>query len=140
MSRVTTLERVHVPESVASLADWLAGGQGMSRGRVVLADNLQVLAQLPDESVDLIYVDPPFNTGKRQTLQSMRTVRDQDGDRVGFQGRRYRTVKLATSSYLDVWDDYFAFLEPRLRQFNRALKRTAALYFHIDTTALHYCN
>src|ERR1700730_300096 len=76
-------------------------------GRIVLADNLRVLAGLPDDSVDLIYVAPPFNTGRRQTLERLRTVRDEaDGDRTGFQGRRYRTLRLGTSSYLDVFDDY----------------------------------
>ena len=62
-------------------------------GRIVLADNLAVLAQTPEASIDLIYVDPPFNTGRRQTLARLRTVRDEtNGDRTGFQGRRYRTV------------------------------------------------
>ena len=94
-------------------------------GRIVLADNLEVLARLADDSIDLIYVDPPFNTGRRQTLERLRTVRDDaDGDRVGFQGRRYRTFRLGTSSYLDVFDDYLEFLEPRLREFHRVLKST----------------
>jgi site-specific DNA-methyltransferase (adenine-specific) len=62
-------------------------------GRIVLADNLAVLAGLPDESIDLIYIDPPFNTGKRQTLRRLRTIRDEEaGDRTGFGGRRYRSI------------------------------------------------
>src|SRR4030081_3208662 len=86
-------------------------------GRIVLADNLELLAGLADASIDLIYVDPPFNTGRRQTLERLRTVRDDtDGDRVGFQGRRYRTFRLGTSSYLDVFDDYLEFLAPRLAE------------------------
>src|ERR1700737_1013550 len=102
-------------------------------GRIVLADNLQVLAGLADDSIDLIYIDPPFNTGRRQTLESPRTVRDDaDGDRVGFKGRRYRTVRLGTSSYLDVFDDYLDFLEPRLTEFHRVLKATGTLYVHLD--------
>ena len=85
-------------------------------GRIVLADNLRVLAEMSDESVDLIYVDPPFNTGRRQTLASIRTVRDEtDGDRRGFQGRRYRTLRLGTSSYLDIFDDYLEFLKQHFR-------------------------
>ena len=47
-------------------------------GRIVLADNLAVLATLPDGSIDLIYVDPPFNTGRRRTLRRLRTVRDEE--------------------------------------------------------------
>jgi site-specific DNA-methyltransferase (adenine-specific) len=109
-------------------------------GRVVLADNLAVLAETPDASIDLIYVDPPFNTGRRQTLESLRTVRDEsDGDRVGFQGHRYRTMRLGSSSYLDVFDDYLMFLEPRLREFARVMKDTGTLYVHLDYREVHYC-
>jgi site-specific DNA-methyltransferase (adenine-specific) len=109
-------------------------------GRIVLADNLQVLGSVADDSVDLVYVDPPFNTGRRQTLESLRTVRDDvDGDRTGFQGRRYRTVRLGSSSYLDVFDDYLEFLEPRLREFQRILKPTGTLYVHLDFREVHYC-
>jgi site-specific DNA-methyltransferase (adenine-specific) len=112
----------------------------MQRGRIVLADNLAVLAQTADESVDLIYVDPPFNTGRRQTLESVRTVHDEiAGDRVGFQGRRYRTLRLGTSSYLDAFDNYLEFLEPRLREFRRVLKSTGTLYVHLDYREVHYC-
>jgi site-specific DNA-methyltransferase (adenine-specific) len=111
-----------------------------SVGRVVLGDNLDVLAGIADESIDLIYVDPPFNTGRRQTLERLRTVRDQaNGDRVGFQGRRYRTLRLGISSYLDIFDDYLEFLEPRLREFHRVLKMSATLYVHLDFREVHYC-
>jgi site-specific DNA-methyltransferase (adenine-specific) len=109
-------------------------------GRIVLADNLRVLAETPDDSVDLIYVDPPFNTGRRQTLTSIRSVRDEvQGDRRGFQGRRYRTLHLGTSSYLDIFDDYLEFLEPRLQEFQRVLKPTGTLYVHLDFREVHYC-
>jgi site-specific DNA-methyltransferase (adenine-specific) len=112
----------------------------VNESRIVLADNLDVLASVADESVDLIYVDPPFNTGRRQTLESLRTVRDEaDGDRTGFQGRRYRTFRLGTSSYLDVFDDYLEFLEPRLTAFRRVLKATGTLYVHLDYREVHYC-
>lgn len=108
--------------------------------RVVLADNLAVLSSLADESVDLIYVDPPFNTGKRQTLTRIRTVRDEEaGDRVGFQGNRYRTMQLGKTGYLDVFDDYLAFIEPRLLEFRRVLKQSGSLYLHVDSREVHYC-
>ncbi len=111
----------------------------MHRGRIVLADNLAVLADTPDDHIDLIYVDPPFNTGQRQTLERLKTVRDEaDGDRAGFQGRRYRTLKLGASSYEDIFDDYLAFLEPRLREFRRVLKPTGSLYVHLDYREVHY--
>jgi DNA modification methylase len=106
---------------------------------VVLGDNLDVLASLPDACIDLIYVDPPFNTGKRQVLQRLKTTRDTDGDRVGFQGQRYRTVRLGNSSYVDVHDDYLTFLEERLVACRRVLKPTGSLYFHVDYREVHYC-
>ena len=108
-------------------------------GRVVLADNLKVLAELPDDSVDLIYVDPPFNTGQARVLQQIRTTRDDEGDRLGFQGRRYRTLRLGRSRYVDVHDDYLAFVEPRIVEFRRVLKSSGSLYFHIDYREAHYC-
>ena len=112
---------------------------GQAAGRVVVADNLAVLADLPDDSIDLIYVDPPFNTGKRQTLQRLKTIRDDGGDREGFQGRRYRTVRLGRSSYVDVHDDYLTFVEERMVECRRVLKPTGSLYFHIDYREAHYC-
>lgn len=110
-----------------------------ARGEVVLADNLEVMRSLPSESIDLIYVDPPFNTGKAQTLTRLQTVADRDGDRTGFQGRRYRTVKLGSTSYLDIHDDYLTFLEPRFEEMKRLLRPTGSLYFHIDYREVHYC-
>src|SRR6185369_2846313 len=96
--------------------------------------------QTAAESVDLIYVDPPFNTGRRQTRERLRTVRDDvDGDRTGFQGRRYRTELLGTSSFQDVFDDYLAFLEARVREFHRVLKPSGSLYLHVDPREVHYC-
>jgi site-specific DNA-methyltransferase (adenine-specific) len=108
-------------------------------GRVIRADNLAVLSATRDQSIDLIYVDPPFNTGQTRVLDSIRTVADDNGDRTGFQGRRYRTIRLGTSRYIDVFDDYLAFLEPRLREFHRVLKASGSLYLHLDYREVHYC-
>src|SRR5438067_1683054 len=104
-----------------------------------MADNLDVLSKLHDASVDLIYVDPPFNTGGTRTLERIRTIQDdRGGDRLGFQGRRYRTVRVGRASYLDVFDDYLEFLEPRLCEFRRVLKQTGSLYVHLDYREVHY--
>ncbi len=85
--------------------------------QIYFGDNLQVLRGLKDESVDLIYIDPPFNTGKRQARTQIKTVRNTDnGDRTGFLGQRYETVKLGSKSYRDIFDDYLGFLEPRLEE------------------------
>ena len=108
-------------------------------GEIHLADNLTVLRALPSSSVDLIYIDPPFNTGRLQSLDRIRTVRSDEGDRTGFAGRRYATEKLGSQAYLDVFDDYLAFLEPRLREANRVLASHGSLYFHIDYREVHYC-
>jgi len=105
---------------------------------VVLGDNLSVLTTLDDGSVDLIYIDPPFNTGKRQTLQRLKTVRDLDGDRTGFGGQRYRTVKVGSQSFGDVFDAYLQFMEPRLCEMRRVLKASGTLYVHLDYREVHY--
>lgn len=107
--------------------------------RIYFGDNLAVLRDLPDESVSLIYIDPPFNTGKAQTRKSLRTLRAEEGDRVGFQGRRYTTVKLGEQAYQDIFDDFLAFLEPRLLEAHRVLTANGSLYFHIDYREVHYC-
>ncbi|MEA2574007.1 MAG: adenine-specific DNA-methyltransferase [Chloroflexia bacterium] len=106
---------------------------------IYYADNLPVLQGLPDASVDLIYIDPPFNTGKKQQRNSLQTVRSENGNRTGFGGRRYGTVNLATQVYADAFDDYLAFLQPRLLEAHRLLAPTGSLYFHIDYREVHYC-
>jgi site-specific DNA-methyltransferase (adenine-specific) len=107
--------------------------------RIYFADNLPVLQQLPPSSVDLIYIDPPFNTGTDQTRTRIKTVRATDGDRTGFGGRRYATIRIGTSSFADVFDDYLEFLEPRLVEAHRVLGAHGSLYFHIDYREVHYC-
>jgi site-specific DNA-methyltransferase (adenine-specific) len=107
--------------------------------RIYQGDNLPILKSMPSGCVDLIYIDPPFNTGKKQSRTQIRTERDEKGDRVGFQGRRYQTIKLGSKGYVDLFDDYLAFLEPRLVEAYRILKPTGSLYFHIDYREVHYC-
>ena len=107
--------------------------------RVVLADNLEVLRTLDAGSIDLIYIDPPFNTGRTQTRVALRTERDEAGDRTGFQGQRYRTTTLGATGYADRFDDYLAFLEPRLIEAHRVLAASGSLFFHGDCREVHYC-
>jgi site-specific DNA-methyltransferase (adenine-specific) len=110
------------------------------KSRVVHGECLEVLQSLPDASIDLVYVDPPFNTGRVQKRQRLRTVRDDAGDRTGFAGHRYRTERVgADQGFADTFDDYLAFLEPRLREAHRVLAPTGSLYFHIDYREVHYC-
>ncbi|MEW5873000.1 MAG: DNA methyltransferase [Chloroflexota bacterium] len=110
-----------------------------ARNQIYFSDNLPVLEKLADESVDLIYIDPPFNTGKQQARTQIKTVRSTTGDRTGFSGRRYQTIRLGTREYTDIFDDYLAFLEPRLEQAFRLLAPHGTLYFHIDYREVHYC-
>ena len=108
--------------------------------KVILADNLEALATVPDESAALVYIDPPFNTGRAQSRKTLRTIRDEvGGDRTGFQGKRYRTVELDTSGYSDAFDDYLGFLEPRFREARRVLKPTGSFFLHVDYREVHYC-
>lgn len=108
-------------------------------GIVALGDNIEVLRTVASESVDLIYIDPPFNTGGTQVRTTLRTARSADGDRGGFQGRRYATVEVAKRAYDDAYDDYLSFLEPRLLEARRVLAPHGSLYFHIDYRESHYC-
>lgn len=107
--------------------------------KIYFGDNLPILQSLPDASVDLIYIDPPFNTGRTQTRTQIKTAPSEQGDRVGFQGKRYQTTKIGSKGYLDIFDDYLAFLEPRLREARRILNPEGSLYFHIDYREVHYC-
>lgn len=113
--------------------------------QILLGDNLEVMGGFADGAFQMVYADPPFNTGKTQSRQSVKTVADEDGDRTGFGGRRYRTVAArgdgdqnGAPSYTDAFDDFTAFLEPRLREIHRLLDETGTLYLHIDYREAHY--
>ncbi|MBF8288049.1 MAG: Site-specific DNA-methyltransferase [Candidatus Rokubacteria bacterium] len=107
---------------------------------IYFGDNLDILRRhARDGTVNLIYIDPPFNTGKAQSHTRVKTVRSASGDRVGFQGQRYETVKMGSRAFPDRFDNYIAFLEPRLREAYRALAPDGTLYFHIDYREAHYC-
>jgi site-specific DNA-methyltransferase (adenine-specific) len=112
---------------------------GLQQSEVVLGDSLEVLGTLPDGFFQMIYIDPPFNTGEAQTRRTMKTSASDEGDRTGFGGRRYRTELLESSSYRDSFDDYLGFLAPRLEEARRVLDVTGTLYFHIDYREAHYC-
>ena len=112
--------------------------QNNSKYRVIQGDNLAVLQSMPDQSVQLIYVDPPFNTGRVQSRGSSKTTRTETGNRIGFKGQRYEIVKETILSYDDEFKDYWGFLEPRLEQAWRLLNETGTLYLHLDYREAHY--
>lgn len=107
---------------------------------IVHGDNGDVLPLLPDGHFAMIYIDPPFNTGKRQERRRIQTVRDEEnGDRTGFKGNRYRTIELGKSGYDDTFDDFLAFLAPRLEEAFRLLAPYGSFFLHIDYREVHYC-
>jgi site-specific DNA-methyltransferase (adenine-specific) len=112
----------------------------ITTGAIVHGQDLEVLRALPDGSVDLVYVDPPFNTGRQRQGLRLRTVQDAaSGDRTGFAGRRYSTTRDAREAYDDAFDDYLGWLRPRLTETRRVLAAHGSLYFHIDPRESHYC-
>jgi site-specific DNA-methyltransferase (adenine-specific) len=113
--------------------------QSPQTDQILLGENLALLPEFADGSFQLIYIDPPFNTGHAQVRKTFAVVGDEHGERIGFQGRRYRTRLLAESSYRDAFDDYLGFLAPRLEHARRLLRDDGTLYFHIDYREAHHC-
>ncbi len=101
-------------------------------------DNAKILPKLEAGAFGLIYIDPPFNTGRKQARTRTTVERDDAGDRKGFAGRRYKTVKHETHSFADAFDDYTAFLAPRLEEAHRLLTATGSLFLHLDYREVHY--
>jgi site-specific DNA-methyltransferase (adenine-specific) len=106
---------------------------------VICGENSVALEKLPDARFDLVYLDPPFNTGRAQSRRTLAVAPDEAGDRVGFGGRRYTSRLLQTLSYDDAFADYLGFLEPRVRRARELLAPHGTLYFHIDYREAHYC-
>ncbi len=107
--------------------------------RILHSENLAALRTLAAESIQLVYIDPPFNTGTTQQRPGLKTVRDAAGDRTGFGGRRYRTEKSApVAAYDDTFSDYLGFLRPRLLEAHRVLAPTGSLFVHLDPREVHY--
>jgi site-specific DNA-methyltransferase (adenine-specific) len=105
---------------------------------VLLGDNLEVLPRFVDGLFQLVYADPPFNTGQTVRRRTLEVVRDESGDRTGFQGRRYTGKVVGETSFPDRFDDYLGFLEPRLREAYRLLDVSGTLYLHLDYREAHY--
>ena len=95
----------------------------LKKNVVYCADNLEVMKQLPNESIDLIYIDPPF--GKNAVLKS----RAWDKQVMGL-------------SFYESWGNgiysYVAFMKDRLEQMHRLLKPTGSIYVHLDWKSVHY--
>ena len=115
----------------------------MPKHHLYYGDNLSILQEyISDESTNLIYIDPPFNTGKRQQRTEIHVEPDAQGDRVGFKGRTYRTHKGKTTHYADKFessDAYLQFLRPRFEEAYRVLHPHGSFFLHIDYREAHYC-
>lgn len=109
----------------------------MSENQLLVGDNLAILALLPAGSFQLVYIDPPFNTGRMQERVN-RSSRQSESGRLGFQGKKYEQIVQSVLSYDDAFADYWSFLEPRLEQAWRLLNQTGTLYLHLDYREVHY--
>lgn len=105
---------------------------------IVHGENLEFLRGEPEGTYPLIYVDPPFNTGSKRRLVSLKTERDPEGDRTGYGGRRYRSREVSSQSYDDRFDDYTGFLRPRMEEAARVLTDDGSLFVHLDPRESHH--
>ena len=112
----------------------------MSTNRIIEGNNLEVLPTLPDGSAALIYIDPPFNTGRprKHTRVKLERAEPGAGDRVGFGGQSYKTTALGAAAYADSFEDVGAFLMPRLEQAHRLLAADGSFFLHLDPREAHY--
>uniref|UniRef100_UPI0040485473 DNA-methyltransferase n=1 Tax=Aquiluna sp. TaxID=2053504 RepID=UPI0040485473 len=109
----------------------------MATNEVINGENLAALKSMPYESFQLIYIDPPFNTGRSQVRTNRSSISSTTGN-LGFQGKRYEQVVKSVLSYDDDFADYWAFLEPRLIEAYRLLNESGTIYLHLDYREAHY--
>jgi DNA modification methylase len=98
------------------------GHPDLEPNRLFWGDNLHVMRQLPSESIDLIYIDPPF-----------------------FSGQQYNVIfgdRNELRSFSDIWEGgmpgYLIWLNARLYEMKRLLKKTGSIFVHLDWHAVHY--
>jgi site-specific DNA-methyltransferase (adenine-specific) len=120
------------------LASRKSSATNAATGRILLGDNLELLKTIPSRSCRLIYIDPPFNTQKIQKRDRISVTRDANGERGGFSGERYSVVRKESPQYADQFDDFIAFITPRLHEAYRILTDDGSLFFHIDYREVHY--
>ena len=108
--------------------------------QIILGDNTEVLPELPESFARLLYIDPPFNTGRVQRRDRMRVTESAggEGDRGGFGGRRYDVEPVESGAYDDAFEDFEAFLMPRIEQSLRCLTPDASIFVHLDFHEVHY--
>jgi len=113
----------------------------LKKNSIILADNLDLLITLPDKSIDLIYIDPPFATQKDQKYTRLKTIKTRETSkktRKGFGNKTYETIELGTLQFKDTFTNFLLFIEPRLTQAYRILKDNGSLFVHLDYREAHY--
>ncbi len=116
----------------------MKGERAHARIEIVHGDNLEYLRAVPDGAFQLVYVDPPFYTGRERRLRSIEARRDGRATQRGFAGKRYRTRVVSEHAFGDAWDDYLAFIRPRLAEGARVLDPLGSLFVHLDPREAHY--
>lgn len=106
--------------------------------KIIHGDNLTALDHLPERFARLIYIDPPFNTGRTQRRDRIRVKRDSDGERRGFGGARYSVERIKSASYKDSFDDYIGFVMERVERSLRCMTDDASIFIHVDPRESHY--
>jgi site-specific DNA-methyltransferase (adenine-specific) len=106
--------------------------------KIILGENLEALAALPDAFAELVYIDPPFNTGRDQVRKRLRVEADPLATRRGFGEKTYRVEQVGSSSYADDFEEYLDFLMPRISAGLRCMTPTASLFVHLDAREVHY--
>ncbi len=125
---MTSLEPARLPDlDLSSCPDLVIG-----------VDAALALGCIPDGTIDLIYIDPPFNTGTTQRLASIKAEQDATSLRTGFGGRKYKTTTVSSHSYKDSFSDYFGFLVPLLQRSHQLLSPCGSFYVHLDYREVHY--
>ncbi|MCX7925670.1 MAG: site-specific DNA-methyltransferase [Fimbriimonadales bacterium] len=110
----------------------------ISSNLILCGDNMQYLPALPSGMFRLIYIDPPFNTGKVQQRVRIQAIASENGARIGFGNRKYAVQTHDSPAYKDDFDDYLAFLRPRLIEAHRLLTPDGSLFVHLDYREVHY--
>ncbi len=107
--------------------------------QLILGDNLAILPTLPDRLARMIYIDPPFNVGRKHTGGRIKTIASDTGTREGFGGKTYDVIEKHTgSSYDDSFDDFESFLMPRIEASLHCLTDDGSIFVHLDYREVHY--
>lgn len=101
---------------------------------------MELLPTIPSKSINLIYIDPPFNTGKVQKRNRITAKEDEEGSRLGFGGKRFSVSNDETSSlsYKDKFGDFEDFLMSRVKRATECLADNGSIFIHLDFREVHY--